>query len=423
MKNIFRIVVVVLLFFLMLSCEDNPAPALPTITTKAVMDLSYTTATSGGYMINDGGSPVTAIGICWSESVEPSVVNNKTVDTVISGQFTSYLTQLIPNTLYYVRAYATNSAGTRYGSQIPFYTLQLGVPVLTTTAITSVTQTTAVSGGDIIDDGGAPVTARGVCWGYYAYPSITDNITMDGTGTGIFMSSIKGLAPNTRYCVRAYATNSEGTGYSANNISFITPTYAMLFNPNLTYGSVTDIDGNVYRTITIGTQTWMAENLKTTKYNGGENIDYLWYNNDETTYKAAYGALYSGYAVKSGSLCPVGWHIPTDSEWTTLTSYLGGDSVSGGKLKEAGTTHWASPNTGATNESGFTALPGGMIDRSDFYGLGLFGFWWSSTTLTFNQFTDPFSLGGLSINAVNSIVVHGGGNKQRYNSVRCLKDN
>lgn len=161
-------------------------------------------------------------------------------------------------------------------------------------------------------------------------------------------------------------------------------------------GTVTDIDGNVYKTVTIGTQTWMAENLKVTKYRNGDPIPnitvnstwaaltsgaYCWYNNSAPN-KTIYGALYNWYAVvDSRNLAPTGWHIPTDAEWTTLTTSLGGESVSGGKLKEAGTTHWISPNTGATNSSGFTALPGGFRVKDDrfFDGMGEYGLWWSNT--------------------------------------------
>lgn len=172
----------------------------------------------------------------------------------------------------------------------------------------------------------------------------------------------------------------------------------MLTNNN-TFGqesrkTVTDIDGNVYNTITIGTQTWMKVNLKTTKYNDGTAIQlvtndtiwsnlttpgYCWYNNDENTYKNQYGALYNLFVVNTGKLCPLGWHIPTDTEWEKLETYLGGDSVAGNKLKEKDTTHWARSNIDATNESGFTALPGGLrrYDDGSFDYIGYDGWWWS----------------------------------------------
>jgi len=160
--------------------------------------------------------------------------------------------------------------------------------------------------------------------------------------------------------------------------------------------TLTDSDGNNYGTVTIGTQVWMAENLKTTKYKDNTSIPfvpdntdwsnlvspgYSWYNNDASANKATYGALYNWYTVNTGKLCPTGWHVPTDDEWRTLTSYCGGEAVAGGKLKEAGTSHWLSPNLGATNETGFTAVPGGVrnID-GQFLELGSNGYWWSSTT-------------------------------------------
>ena len=168
-----------------------------------------------------------------------------------------------------------------------------------------------------------------------------------------------------------------------------------IFNPNLTYGTVSDDDGNAYKTIQIGTQIWMAENLKTTKYRNGEPISnvpdgtvwsalttgaYCWHDNDNIANKAAYGALYNWYAVAdSRNIAPLGWHVPTDDEWTTLTTYLGGESVACDKLKEAGNSHWDS-DTGATNSSGFAALPGSFrYANSKFDIVGYNGYWWSST--------------------------------------------
>lgn len=158
---------------------------------------------------------------------------------------------------------------------------------------------------------------------------------------------------------------------------------------------VKDIEGNVYNTVKIGNQTWMVKNLKTTKYNDGTSIPlitngaawaalstpgYCWYENDESSFKPSYGALYNGYAVSTGKLCPTDWHMPSDAEWTTLTNYLGGENIAGGKLKEAVNSFWVSPNTGATNESGYTALPGGLRYHDGlFHDFGFSGYWWSST--------------------------------------------
>ena len=164
--------------------------------------------------------------------------------------------------------------------------------------------------------------------------------------------------------------------------------------PNQTI-TVIDIDGNVYTTVTIGSQIWLKQNLKTTRYNNGNEISnvtnnyywknlnspaFCWYDNDSATYKNTYGALYNWYAVNTSKLCPNGWHVPSDSEWTSLTDYLGGKSIAGSKLKETGTSHWISHNEG-NNSSGFAALPGGFRDNEDgtFGTLGINGYWWSAT--------------------------------------------
>jgi uncharacterized protein (TIGR02145 family) len=157
-----------------------------------------------------------------------------------------------------------------------------------------------------------------------------------------------------------------------------------------------DGDSNHYPVVTIRNQTWMAENLKTTKYSNSAAIPlvtydsawaglstpaYCWYDNDSITYGSVYGALYNWFSVETGNLCPTGWHVPTDAEWTVLTDFLGGEIVAGGPLKETGTAHWNSPNTGATNSSGFTALPGGFryYSSGSFYYIGYYGYWWSSS--------------------------------------------
>ena len=161
--------------------------------------------------------------------------------------------------------------------------------------------------------------------------------------------------------------------------------------PNAT---IKDADGNIYSTVTIGTQIWMTTNLKTTKFADGTSIPldvtdsfwyqmsspaYCWYNND-ISFKDTYGALYNWYTVRTKKLCPTGWHVPSDEEWTALTTYLGGQDLAGGKLKEIGTIHWTIPNKDATNSSGFTALPGGQrYWYGDFYEIGKEGNWWSSS--------------------------------------------
>lgn len=271
------------------------------------------------------------------------------------------------------------------------------VPVLTTSEVSTITETSAQCGGTITSDGGAAVTTRGVCWSTAQTPTFNDNINTGGTGDGSFSGSITGLTANSTYYVRAFATNSVGTGYG-NEVSFTTLEESI--------STVTDIDGNEYQIVTIGTQVWMAENLKVTHYRNGQAIPnvtgnatweflstgaYCNYNNEEGNV-AAYGRLYNWYAVgDSRSIAPEGWHVPTDEEWKQMEMYLGMSQFEagqegwrgtneGGKLKEVGTTHWNSPNTGATNQSGFSALPGGSRSSNGNFGyLGSFASFWSST--------------------------------------------
>jgi uncharacterized protein (TIGR02145 family) len=397
----------------------------PVIATAAITSVTQTRAISGGNITNENGATVAARGVCWSTSADPTTaLSTKTTDGTGSGSFSSYITQLVPGTPYYVRAYATNTAGTSYGSQVLFTTSPLAIPSLTTSAITSITPAGAVSGGEITNEGGT-ITESGICWDSLPDPT-TELITKttDGTGYGSFVCNITGLLPGSTYYVRAYAVNEAGTSYG-NQIMFNT--------------KIADIDGNTYNTVRIGNQVWMAENLKTTRYNDDSFIPFIidnsvwaglttpgysWYNNDANTYKDTYGALYNWYALDTASngvknVCPTGWHIPADIEWIILISYLGGENVAGGKLKEAGTVHWQSPNTGATNESGFTALPGGRRDwYSPFAGIKDNCYWWSSTRevagdRAWHIFLDA-GTAGLALQANSK--VHGF-------SARCLRDN
>jgi uncharacterized protein (TIGR02145 family) len=193
-----------------------------------------------------------------------------------------------------------------------------------------------------------------------------------------------------------------------------------------------DADLNHYPVVTIGSQTWMACNLKSTKYQNGQTIPqvsdsanwvyritpgYCWYNNDALTFQDLYGALYNFYVISTDSICPLGWHIPTQTEWGTLQSYLGGASVAGGKLKETGFTHWIQPNTGASNASGFTALPAGYRSFLGKYcNSGNDGIWWSSTEDSF------FYAWERSVNFEGAHIASILSHKSNGYSVRCIKD-
>ena len=632
------------------------------VVTTAVSTITTSSIISGGNITSDGGANITARGVCWSTKQNPTISDSKTSDGTGDGIYNSSITGLNSGVTYYIRAYATNGQGTSYGNQVTASTVA-NLAVITTSTVSAISTSGALSGGNITNDGGGAITARGVYWFTPGTPPAPIGHTTDGSGNGAFASTITGLSTNTTYYVSAYATNSAGTAFG-NQISFttlgiqitptfatigplcqnssppalplsstntpaitgtwnpatinsinvgttsytftpsagqnastttfsikinavvtptfavigpfclnntapalpststngitgtwnpalistatmgtrtltftpssgqcasvatidytvtsnITPTFAVIgplcqnstaptlasastngisgtwspatistatsgtttytFTPNagqcatsvtlgimitnsitpafsaigplnqtstppllpltstngitgswspstistsltgtITYTfspnagqcataatidivttplTVTDIDGNIYHIVTIGTQVWMVENLKTTKYNDGTPIPnitdnttwygrysaaaYCWYNNDLATYKPAYGALYNWSAVNTGKLAPQGWHVPTDLEWSTLTSYLGGEAIAGGKLKEIGKTYWVNFNIGATNETGFSGLPGGNRNGDGtFTGIGNGGLFWSST--------------------------------------------
>jgi uncharacterized protein (TIGR02145 family) len=292
------------------------------------------------------------------------------------------------------------------------------LPAVTTTAPGVITQTAAHAGGNVTSDGGSGVTAKGVCWSQHASPTLSDQKTSDGTGTGNFSSLLTGLTPNTAYYLRAYATNSSGTAYGS-ELSFVSP------------HSMTDIDGNSYQTVQIGTQVWMMENLNVTSYRNGDPIpnemdDAAWFALTSGAYCdyenltdscTIFGKYYNYYAVADPrNLAPVGWHIPTDAEFTTLVNFLGGMYVAGGKLKE-NSSHWTDANVGATNESGFSARPGGFrIGTGVFQWRALNCEFWSSTVY------NSYDTKGLVL-YYNDVIAYQNHIPKTYGiSVRCIKD-
>ncbi|MQY78047.1 MAG: hypothetical protein GH151_02460, partial [Bacteroidetes bacterium] len=200
---------------------------LPTVITSSVTDITYNSAKSGGSITADGGAVITAKGVCWSTSQNPTVSDSYITDGTGAGSFSSSITGLSPVTTYYIRAYATNSAGTAYGNQIEFTTTEPILPTVTTISASSITENSAESGGNITDDGGATITAKGVCWSTSQNPTVSDSYTSNGSGTGGFTSSLTGLTNGTTYYVRAYATNSVGTSYGS-EVTFTTLTIPSL---------------------------------------------------------------------------------------------------------------------------------------------------------------------------------------------------
>ena len=406
-------------------CKKDKDGQVPVISTIVISDTTYTTAKSGGNISSDDGSSVIARGLCWATTPDPTTHNDTTIHGKGIGIFTGTIKGLTPATLYYVRAYAINSAGVGYGETKSFKTRSLQVPALTTTAISDTSLTSATSGGKITSDGGSLVIANGVCWSTNQNPTIHENKTTNGTGPLNFTSNITGLEVSTTYYVRAYATNSSGTGYG-NTLSFKTKS------------QITDIDGNVYHTVIIGTQVWMLENLNTTHYRNGDLIPnitdgYTWqymtsgaycnYNNYAPN-AVTYGRMYNWYAISdSRNICPVGFHVPSQAEWQTLLNYLGDASTVGGKLKSTSNL-WISVNVGATNSSGFAALPGGYrrivlggeTEYGKFANLGATAYFWSSENFDTNNAISFY------INYNASGILTAQNNKISGYSVRCIHD-
>lgn len=301
-------------------------------------------------------------------------------------------------------------------------------PTVTTSEITNITSTSATSGGNVTDDGGAPVTTRGLVWSTTPNPTMEENegFTNDGEGLGEFTSEITGLQPETMYFVRAYAENSVGVGYGE-ELSFSTTEWQCgdILNDSR--------DGQEYSTVQIGDQCWMAENLKylpsVSPSSQGSETDAYYYVYDyqgssvitakEMENFQNYGALYNWIAATNA--CPVGWYLPNDIEWFSLVYYVGTENDAGGKLKSIRTSpdahpRWLAPNSGATDERNFSALPGGRATPTGFNELGYNGTWWALKENTVgNVWRFTMSNSTTNVYAYTTI-------KSMGFSVRCLKE-
>jgi uncharacterized protein (TIGR02145 family) len=317
-------------------------------------------------------------------------------------------------------------------------------PTVTTNAASFLTSATATSGGTVsTGGGGSNVTERGVCYNTSPDPTISNSKIISGSAAGSFTCVLSGLTGSTTYYVRAYATKSTGTTYG-NQVSFTTLQH---------YGTVTDIDGNVYSTINIGGQVWLRSNLKTTRYRDGSAInlvtdDATWagssttgaycnYNHDGPI-ADVYGKLYNWWAaVDSRNIAPVGYHVASFAEWQTLQAYLGGANVAGGRVKYPGLSHWSDPNL-ADNAGGFSAYGGGgrfsyaatpsIAFFSEFHSFGNF---WTSTSASSNLSdpVNPYRAHYVSMSNNSTLMyrstttgqIQYGDTRQGY-SIRCIKD-
>jgi uncharacterized protein (TIGR02145 family) len=295
----------------------------------------------------------------------------------------------------------------------------ISLPKVTTYSPIFIASSTVTVG---YSDGGSALLESGLFMGISTNPETSGSRLKIGTDTGNYVVQINGLLPGTQYFIKAYATNAKGESLGE-EVNFTSP------------ATVSDFDNNVYETVKIGTQQWMAKNLKTTHYLNGELIattspstlnisgetspKYQWSYGGDDLNAATYGKLYTYYAITdTRKVCPAGWHVPTDTDWTALESALGGFTIAGSSLKETGNTHWISPyNLDATNITCFKALPGGYRnDTGGFSFSGNYGFWWSSTQ------GDAYYAWARSLSVQSSQISRSSFMKNYGASVRCIKD-
>jgi uncharacterized protein (TIGR02145 family) len=381
----FHVLFITVILITAISCIKDPT--LPVVNTDPATEISITSAQLSGTVTGDGGAEITARGFCWGTEPDPTMDDELVPAGIGKGNFSATLESLEPNTHYNVRAFAENSVGIAYGNNVEFVT-NTAPPAVTTAAISGIAAVTATCGGNVTYDGGAPITAKGICWSTDPQPDITDPHTNEGPGSGTFSSSLTNLNPAIVYYVRAYVSNQSWTVYG-DQITFRT--------------KLTDIEGNLYNTILIGTKLWMTENLRTTRLNdntlipeitgntewiGTSSPAYCWYDNN-ASFKTTYGALYNWFSVNTGKLCPTGWHVPTDQEFSALEITLGMASdqseIWGWRgtdhgLRMKNTTGWDNNGNGS-NSSGFSALPGGYRYGADgqFFLQTTITYWWTSS--------------------------------------------
>lgn len=404
---------------------------LPGLTTMDVTSIGQTTASSGGNVSSDGGTPITAKGVCWSTLENPTIaLTTKTNEGSGTGQFTSSITGLKANTPYYLRAYATNGKGTSYGGQKFFTTLPASYISIKSPAKDSLWEMGFI---------------KQIVW----EDNISENVKIELLKPGSAPQDIVlSIASNGSYNWSIPESLSGGNNYAikisnVNNSSICdTSDYFEIF------GKISDIEGNKYRIVKIGNQWWMRENLRSTRYADNYQIPVItgntnWNNlttddigccyfNDNTSYGSDYGVLYTwvtamkgNYIEKTQGICPTGWHIPSDAEWKDLEKYLGmsvanADATGwrgndeGNVLKETGIVHWTSSN--GTNLKGFTAMGSGYrTDAGVSNGLKIYASYWVSNYSGFNAWCRQLhnDVGTINRNLVTWLNGY---------SVRCVKD-
>ena len=413
----------------------------PVTTTQPATNLTTTSATLNG--IVNANSLSTTVTFEYGTAISYGSIITATQNPVTgssSVNVSAAITGLLPRTTYHFRVKTVNTLGTVNGNDLTFTTLG-GVPIATTLAAANITASSATLKGNA-DGNYLSLTTVSFDWGTTTNYGLT---IPANSASGYFYADVMVLLAGTTYHYRIKAVNSLGTTVG-NDMTFTT------FFTGIT-GTVIDVEGNSYKTIGIGSQIWMAENLETTKFNNGTSIPivtdgaawaalvtpgYCWYNNDAAANKATYGAMYNWYVVDPTSnggknVCPTNWHVPSIEQWSTLTNFLinngygyGGSGTDIGKSMAAtsgwntnGTAGYIGNDQASNNSSGFTALPGGArYDDGTFNYLRQFGRWWSSTENSIYNALGPY----MDTNS-NTVYVTWGSTKQSGLSVRCIKDN
>jgi uncharacterized protein (TIGR02145 family) len=374
----------------------------PQVETGQVIFLSPVRVDIECNVISGGESPITEMGICWDIQSDPTIDDSKTSNIPTgTGVYEGVCDNLIPDNTYYARAYAINEAGIAYGENREFRTTPpANLPQVTTNSVQGIGETIVTCGGTITSDGGAPILAKGLCWSDETNdPNLEEHESYySGEGDGFFEEEITGLTHYTEYYIRAYAINYKGTSYGE----------PVRFRTRLTAGEdlLDPRDGQLYPTVLIGEQCWMAKNLNvgnwveiTDGQMENETIEKYCYE-DNPGNCDQYGGLYTWAEMMQYSLeestqgiCPEGFHIPSDNEWKELESTLGilatdldltdfRGTNQGGQLKTPDTPPWIVPNTLANNSTGFSALPTGMIYEAvtpNSQGFGYYTVFWTST--------------------------------------------
>jgi uncharacterized protein (TIGR02145 family) len=429
------------------ACKKECPVQLATLTTSEVTPITTNTtqgtAITGGIINNDCGAQVIQRGVVWNTSPNPTTENSKTDEGSGTGAYVSYLTGLNASTIYYVRAYATNSAGTAYGNELSFTSTSF-VGSITELNCNSVNNYGTLNAGTPANGVYSSVYYTGGNGGTYneqtanstGVTGLTATLAAGSfaNGTGVALSGNGSLF----YTITG-TPNAAGTATFALNIGgqncILSRNVGSEIVEVSTPGAGVTFNGYTYSTVLLGNgQEWMAENLQTANYSNGDPIptgldDETWYttlsgtyavlSNDEAN-NAIYGKLYNYFAVTDPrNVCPAGWHVPTYNEWGILIDYLGGQGTAGGKMKTTGTQYWQSPNGYATNESGFSGLPGGYRSTNitgTYPGEGYDAYFWSSTE------NNGLSAWTCYLNYHNAIGEKLYCIKRDGNSVRCLKD-